>query len=678
MDQKSPKGDHWAILMGAEVRVENPRQSLRGAVEDVIAIDKYLNTCSTPIDVTLLMTQPPSTANLPIPSSKYDSPSYNNVIDRLKRVIRCGRSGDYVYIHFSGHGSRNKDGALALVLQGPSPEESKYLYGEIFRSAIDKMVKKGMFVTIVLDCCFSGRVLRTGRLLRSDIRYIEYDPIVDDHSDHSNPFEGGDEDSTRGAAYVLPRGIGHGQQLLDPAGYTILTACDLDEEATEIDIDGVSRRGALSYFLLESLVTLRKRGMQISHQSLHQHLRASFHVRYYHQTPMLYGKNGISFFDGLILNKSMALVSAYKQKQGNIVLDAGEAHGVHVGDEYALYPFTISENPLELRRELCVTAEVIKVLHVTSQLRMCDVSDVTKVEDDSSWKAKILTSLSPHRVQVFLMRSVTNPGVLLNGAQNAPFLSLVAEQYPSQDGERPDHTPERVMFKVGVDDKSMYEIMDVHGVRIAGFPELSANNAGVNQTLLKALEHIATYKFFERLENMNPDSQFESSFSITCNDRVPNYNGFYEIPHGETLSLTFTNLGTVPKHLAVLSFSSCWEILNLIEDSGNGASLTISPKKPGESGEVELPLEMEVPTHMRARGLQQTEDIVRVFITSKPTTFPLMLLPRIDDELRGGQKLMIDRLEALIWGLSGLRGGDAGDWSTRTFLIRTTNDKVTA
>ncbi|KAH8197948.1 hypothetical protein TruAng_007898 [Truncatella angustata] len=630
MDQKSPKGDHWAILMGAEVRVENPRQSLRGAVEDVIAIDKYLNTCSTPIDVTLLMTQPPSTANLPILSSKYDSPSYNNVIDRLKRVIRCGRSGDYVYIHFSGHGSRNKDGALALVLQGPSPEESKYLYGEIFRSAIDKMVKKGMFVTIVLDCCFSGRVLRTGRLLRSDIRYIEYDPIVDDHSDHSNPFEGGDEDSTRGAAYVLPRGIGHGQQLLDPAGYTILTACDLDEEATEIDIDGVSRRGALSYFLLESLVTLRKR------------------------------------------------VSAYKQKQGNIVLDAGEAHGVHVGDEYALYPFTISENPLELRRELCVTAEVIKVLHVTSQLRMCDVSDVTKVEDDSSWKAKILTSLSPHRVQVFLMRSVTNPGVLLNGAQNAPFLSLVAEQYPSQDGERPDHTPERVMFKVGVDDKSIYEIMDIHGVRIAGFPELSANNAGVNQTLLKALEHIATYKFFERLENMNPDSQFESSFSITCNDRVPNYNGFYEIPHGETLSLTFTNLGTVLKHLAVLSFSSCWEILNLIEDSGNGASLTISPKKPGESGEVELPLEMEVPTHMRARGLQQTEDIVRVFITSKPTTFPLMLLPRIDDELRGGQKLMIDRLEALIWGLSGLRGGDAGDWSTRTFLIRTTNDKVTA
>ncbi|KAI5918582.1 caspase domain-containing protein [Camillea tinctor] len=653
---------HFAILLGVEIPRHSPDHPLRGAVEDVVAIKHYLSSSSTPTDVTVLTTQSPNTAHLP---------TYENVVKALQHVIRCATRGDYIYIHFSGHGTRMKDG-LALVLFDPGPLSSKYLYGEVLRSAINQMVIKGMLVTLVLDCCFSGSVLRTGRAHLSEVRYIKYDPAVDHHSNHENPFLNEDEHDTRGASFSLPRGNGPGQRLLDPDGYTVLCACDMHEEASEIEIDRDKSRGALSYFLLESLVALRKRGAQVSHQSLHQHLRASFHAYYPHQTPMMYGRNGLSFFDGLALRRAVNLVSAYRNTQGDLVLDAGEAHGVHESDEYALYPFTTLENLATLARNTYIKSRVVDVCHLTSQLHIVDPSDDMKVENGSSWKAKLLTSLSPHRVKIRLMDSITNSNELMQAACRSPFLSLTREDSGKQAEIHQYQSPAPTIFQVTTNGGTTYEVQDELGVSIANLPPLHIHGNGATQALFKALEHIATYKFFEKIENQTPNPRFESSFSVDCLGRLPKSDGFYEVPDGESLSLTFKNLDNVVKHLVILSFSSSWEIRNLIYDAGEGSSLGIPPEDVEESGELELPLEMKVPDHLLARGSRQTEDIVKIFVTSKPTLFPLMLLPRInDDELRGPQNEMIEYLKDLIWGLSEMRGGDEGEWTTKTFLVRT-------
>ncbi len=42
-----------------------------------------------------------------------------------------------------------------------------------------QIIKLGMQVTVVLDCCFSGSVSRKEEMRRTDIRFLEYDPAVE-------------------------------------------------------------------------------------------------------------------------------------------------------------------------------------------------------------------------------------------------------------------------------------------------------------------------------------------------------------------------------------------------------------------------------------------------------------------------------------------------------------------
>ena len=64
-----------------------------------------------------------------------------------------------MYIHFSGHGTRNEEtGDLSLVLLG-EVSGIRYLSGRELAALVDKMVKKRLHITLVLDCCFSGGVV---------------------------------------------------------------------------------------------------------------------------------------------------------------------------------------------------------------------------------------------------------------------------------------------------------------------------------------------------------------------------------------------------------------------------------------------------------------------------------------------------------------------------------------
>ncbi len=140
-------------------------------------------------------------------------PTRDNVISSFQRILELASPGHQVYIHYSGHGTKRKhDNAVALVLVNPDNFEAEYLYGTILRSAIRAMIQKRLSVTLVLDCCFSGAVLREGQQEGVDIRYIEHDPEIDARSDYLDPFDEGATDSIRGiginlGAFTGPRWI---------------------------------------------------------------------------------------------------------------------------------------------------------------------------------------------------------------------------------------------------------------------------------------------------------------------------------------------------------------------------------------------------------------------------------------------------------------------------------------
>ena len=73
-------------------------------------------------------------------------------------------------------------GDLSLVLLG-EVSGIRYLSGRELAALVDKMVKKRLHITLVLDCCFSGGVVRQESVQESvqdaAIRHIAYDSAVD-------------------------------------------------------------------------------------------------------------------------------------------------------------------------------------------------------------------------------------------------------------------------------------------------------------------------------------------------------------------------------------------------------------------------------------------------------------------------------------------------------------------
>src|SRR5687768_12926032 len=119
-----PEPTHWAILIGAGVTKVptassrdspstsgNGTQVLRGSVADVVTTEKYLKDQSTDsqrMDIKLLTAGESPSNHGPKSNSQPEPelPTYKNVVSALHEVINRGKSGQFVLIHFSGHGTR--------------------------------------------------------------------------------------------------------------------------------------------------------------------------------------------------------------------------------------------------------------------------------------------------------------------------------------------------------------------------------------------------------------------------------------------------------------------------------------------------------------------------------------------------------------------------------------------
>lgn len=182
MDQTT-SAKQYAILIGIN---DYPEAPMGGCVRDVEDMKKKVEKMPHPLHIETFTASNGPDASFSLPAEPPGLwPTYGNVVSAFKRVTSVARSGDYVYIHYSGHGTVIPSTAkapnpsthdLALVLlEVESKIGIQYLRGIELGNVFKGMDDKGIIVTLVLDCCFSGNVVRRG----SDVRYMDYDPEVD-------------------------------------------------------------------------------------------------------------------------------------------------------------------------------------------------------------------------------------------------------------------------------------------------------------------------------------------------------------------------------------------------------------------------------------------------------------------------------------------------------------------
>ncbi|GAB1317124.1 hypothetical protein MFIFM68171_07334 [Madurella fahalii] len=573
---------HWAILIGIDYYVGD--RCLQGSVRDVETVKQYLEAGPIPVDIAILTAITPSD-----PSSHRLTeelvlwPTYDNITTQLKRVLEKAKRGDFVYIHYSGHGTRRKDersthpaGNLAFVLFEDNEHGSRYLMGKVLASCLRKMVEQGLLVTLVLDCCHSGSVLYAGRAQDADIRAIDYNPAVDAASPPDlGPFG---SDSTLRDAQIPP-----GQWLINPDGYTILAACGLYER-------------------------------------------------------------NFSFFGKLNIAPGTAFTPVYRAEDGCLCLSVGEAHGVHKGDEYVVYPFDTPEG-------------------VASHLVGVEVGSSVVKQIEAGWKAKPVTHLSPRKTSVRLTASASSQLQWTEAVKKQPFLHLCTE----------DEDTKPCIFNVTLNEHKEYEILDGSLERIISLPAISLDTPRASDRVMDVLQHLATFKFFEGVENRTPNASFEGSFSLLPTDSA-GASGVFDIRHGNEWGFMVENFGDRPLYLAIFNFKPSWQITNLVSEAGGGDCIIVQPKGEDGTSKEEIRLKMHVPEPLRSRGEKRCEDIVKVFITSKQTSFPSMVLPKLSEApnrvARGGDDQLLKFLLELT---TPFRDQDhtQEEWASWNFIICT-------
>jgi hypothetical protein len=84
-------------------------KSLLGCVNDILAVEQYLiDTVKVdPKNIMKLLAPFPGRRYLSeLLVESYRDPAYNNIVNVMQDVCDRARKGDFIYIHFSGHGAR--------------------------------------------------------------------------------------------------------------------------------------------------------------------------------------------------------------------------------------------------------------------------------------------------------------------------------------------------------------------------------------------------------------------------------------------------------------------------------------------------------------------------------------------------------------------------------------------
>ena len=270
MDGKHTIHSHYAILIGINAYPDSPLES---CVRDVQKIKEYLESKLPSVGIQTL-TASSSDTPLEHPESW---PTCRNVTSALEMVTSRAQPGDFIYIHYSGHGTRlgpyyersnQSTGDLALVLLDEDGSRAMSLPGPRLADLLKSMVDKTLVITLVLDCCFSASVYRDRD---PNVRYLSCSRIGTSTClpiPEYDLADGNTRSTSRDASI-------RDNWLLDPDRYTILAACGPHEKAkggSEASKKG-ERYGALSYFLFKALSDY---GLGRRHKDIHRHLYAKF------------------------------------------------------------------------------------------------------------------------------------------------------------------------------------------------------------------------------------------------------------------------------------------------------------------------------------------------------------------------------------------------------------------
>ena len=165
------------------------------------------------------------------------------------------------------------------------------------------------------------------------------------------------------------------------------------------------------------------------------------------------------------------------------------------------------------------------------------------------------------------------------------------------------------------------------------------------------IEHLARYRMAMDITNKKPTAAFAESFAvrIEANETLLGPGEQISLQYKSPIKITMENFGSTALYFYLYNLGPCWRVKGML----NATYETI----PGHR-KSSRKIQMTVPPVMSEHG--SCEDVIKVFVTSEPTSFDSLELPNLDE---------LDKTSGARVGRPNSNGPE--DWVALNFPIHT-------
>ncbi|MBX3305899.1 MAG: caspase family protein [Nitrospira sp.] len=207
----------------------------------------------------------------------------------IQKLIKSGKKGDTLLLHYSGHGSNvpddNGDEAdhRDEILCPTDLDWKDTLRDDWLRKTFNKL-KKGVSLTVIMDCCHSGTITRAIVPPDAPVRERFLPCPLDLMATESGR-------KLRGTVRRRLKKASSGRSRKSDVVYAdiqemLISGCRATQTSADAEING-TYNGALTYYLVESIKEARG---QLTYRQLHQRTVAKLKAEDYDQVPQLEGQ----------------------------------------------------------------------------------------------------------------------------------------------------------------------------------------------------------------------------------------------------------------------------------------------------------------------------------------------------------------------------------------------------
>lgn len=604
----SSKTRRRALLIGIDYYDQFDRsKNLHGCVSDIDGVQDVLSRNQlVPEESILVLRGNMPEGGYPKPQAPI-SPGRDEIINAIRTITSQSSRGDFVYFHFSGHGTRLE--TVYPEKRGTRKDEAICCAdGSIIRDVelgvlLDEMAAKGIKVLAVLDCCHSGGATRISSEEGWTVRERAPKPI-------SKNIEWLGQDTIAGEDSKVGPSAKNDHWFWKDRAYHLIAACQPYEVAREFTDDDKDRTyGLLTFYLIESLTHLEPVLFATTYHNLIQLLRAKCQSKNMarSQCPVLYGDSNKIIFNLRTSSKSQPAHNKFTlvlRVQGQrAVLGRGSVDGVRLGDVYQLSTFANADEAFE-----------VQVTQVSEFEARAKPRDRKLRSSHEFWVARLVKAAEEARV---VFEPVDYPSDAVDCVK-ADWDSHIDSEFPLE--LCLDEKTEKADFYIRLTG-SEFRILNAAREPFPNVPRLIAKSQdGMTRKLSASLIHLNRYLKFDALRP-EEDAEYEGDWEFQVTEK----------PAGKDKKaiaryrISFYNKSPRTRvFISIFNLAPDWSIKQIIPNEGS----------PGEPVEPNTSIEpfgvlVEVPALLKRTKPNSMEDKLKILITTEAHDFSHWQIPSI-------------------------------------------------